>query len=42
MEQEGLEVGETLWESFISGPETNPDPRTWATELNQPLRQAAG
>ncbi len=37
MEEAGLVLGETLWESYISGPETDPDPSTWRTELNQPL-----
>lgn len=26
-----------LWECYVSGPETNPDPATWQTELNRPL-----
>jgi effector-binding domain-containing protein len=41
MEEAGLVLGETLWESYISGPETDPDPSTWRTELNQPLHKVA-
>ena len=26
-----------LWECYISGPESGPDPSTWRTELNRPL-----
>jgi effector-binding domain-containing protein len=26
-----------LWECYIQGPESGPDPSTWRTELNQPL-----
>jgi effector-binding domain-containing protein len=26
-----------LWEGYIAGPEANPDPATWRTELNRPL-----
>jgi len=26
-----------LWERYIAGPESNPDPATWCTELNRPL-----
>ena len=26
-----------LWESYLSGPESDPDPATWRTELVQPL-----
>lgn len=26
-----------LWESYLAGPETDPDPATWRTELLQPL-----
>lgn len=26
-----------LWESYVAGPESNPDPATWRTELNRPL-----
>lgn len=26
-----------VWETYLSGPETDPDPGTWRTELVQPL-----
>jgi len=26
-----------LWERYLTGPESNPDPATWRTELNRPL-----
>ena len=26
-----------LWECYVAGPESNPDPATWRTELNRPL-----
>ena len=26
-----------LWESYLVGPETSPDPTVWRTELNRPL-----
>jgi effector-binding domain-containing protein len=26
-----------LWECYVAGPEANPDPATWRTELNRPL-----
>ena len=26
-----------LWEVYLAGPEANPDPATWRTELNRPL-----
>ncbi len=28
-----------LWESYVAGPETGPDPATWRTELNRPLKR---
>jgi effector-binding domain-containing protein len=29
--------GADLWECYVAGPESNPDPATWRTELNRPL-----
>jgi effector-binding domain-containing protein len=26
-----------LWECYVAGPESNPDPASWCTQLNQPL-----
>lgn len=37
MRANGHEPGADLWESYVSGPETDPDPATWRTELTQPL-----
>jgi effector-binding domain-containing protein len=37
MAREGLGPGDTLWERYLVGPESNPDPGTWRTELNRPL-----
>ena len=40
---QGLAPGPDLWECYIAGPESDPDPATWRTELNRPLtRQARG
>ncbi len=33
-----LKRAETLWESYLVGPETTSDPSKWRTELNLPLR----
>lgn len=32
-----LRPGPTLWERYVVGPESSPDPSDWCTELNQPL-----
>jgi effector-binding domain-containing protein len=32
-----LTAAPDLWESYLSGPESGPDPATWRTELNRPL-----
>jgi effector-binding domain-containing protein len=37
IETEGLIPQDSLWECYLSGPESNPDPATWRTELNRPL-----
>jgi effector-binding domain-containing protein len=34
----GHAPGPNLWESFVAGPETGPNPETWCTELNRPLQ----
>ena len=34
---EGHTPAPNLWECFVAGPESNPDPATWRTELNRPL-----
>ncbi len=33
----GHRPAEDLWECYVSGPESSPDPSTWRTELNRPL-----
>jgi effector-binding domain-containing protein len=33
----GHEPAQDLWECYVAGPETSPDPATWRTELNRPL-----
>jgi effector-binding domain-containing protein len=38
---EGHEPAPDLWECYVAGPESSPDPAAWRTELNRPLiRQA--
>jgi effector-binding domain-containing protein len=37
LDAEGLSPQDGLWERYLSGPESNPDPATWQTELNRPL-----
>jgi effector-binding domain-containing protein len=39
IEAEGLNVQESLWECYLTDPESNPDPDTWRTELNRPLTE---
>jgi len=34
---EGHTPGADLWECYVAGPESSPDPATWRTELNRPL-----
>jgi effector-binding domain-containing protein len=33
----GHTPAENLWECYVAGPEKDPDPSTWRTELNRPL-----
>ena len=33
----GPAIAPDLWECYVAGPESNPDPATWRTELNRPL-----
>jgi effector-binding domain-containing protein len=35
---EGLTPAEDLWECYLAGPESGPDPSKWRTELNRPLK----
>jgi len=39
LEAEGLNVQESLWECYLTDPNSNPDPDTWRTELNRPLSE---
>lgn len=39
IESEGLNVQGSLWECYLSGPESGPDPDKWHTELNRPLTE---
>lgn len=34
---EGLDLADQLWESYLSDPETQPDPETWQTAVSWPL-----
>lgn len=38
---EGHTPGPDLWECYVRGPESSPDPDTWRTELNRPLVRTA-
>jgi effector-binding domain-containing protein len=33
----GHTTAEDFWECYLTGPESNPDPANWRTELNRPL-----
>ncbi len=37
IEARGLTPAANLWECYVVGPESNPDPSAWRTELNRPL-----
>ena len=37
IETEGLTAQDSLWECYLSGPESSPEPDKWRTELNRPL-----
>jgi effector-binding domain-containing protein len=37
IQQAGLRPGPDLWECYLTGPESGPDPKNWCTELNRPL-----
>lgn len=34
---EGLKPTDDLWESYVTGPHSDPDPASWRTELSRPL-----
>ena len=33
----GHDTADNLWERYLTGPESGPDPAKWQTELNRPL-----
>jgi len=37
VESNGHEPAEDVWEAYIDGPHSSPDPSTWRTELSRPL-----
>jgi effector-binding domain-containing protein len=37
MAKEQLPQADDLWECYVTGPESGPDPAQWRTELNRPL-----
>lgn len=37
LEANGHAPAADLWECYLAGPESSPDPTKWATELNRPL-----
>jgi hypothetical protein len=37
----GHEPGQDLWECYVAGPESSPDPASWRTELSRPLARTA-
>jgi effector-binding domain-containing protein len=37
LQANGHTPGAELWECYVAGPESSPDPATWRTELNRPL-----
>jgi effector-binding domain-containing protein len=37
VEAQGLVAQQGLWECYVAGPESGPDPANWRTELNLPL-----
>lgn len=37
---EGHKTRPDLWETYVAGPESSPDPANWRTELNRPLEAA--
>ncbi len=38
LETNGFNMQDSLWECYLSGPESGSDPAQWRTELNRPLR----
>jgi len=40
IEAQGHPQTEELWECYLVGPNANPDPATWCTQLNRPLLES--
>lgn len=38
IEDQGLDFASDIWEVYVDGPHSHPDPADWRTELNRPLR----
>jgi effector-binding domain-containing protein len=38
IEADGLEPAPDMWESYLSDPEAEPDPATWRTRIDWPVR----
>ncbi len=38
--EHGLKKADDMWECYLVGPDSTPDPTDWRTELNQPLASA--
>lgn len=38
---QGYTPGPDVWERYLTGPDTSPDPADWRTELNRPLVEPA-
>ena len=36
--EQGLELAEGMWETYLSDPSAEPDPATWRTEITWPVR----
>lgn len=34
---QGIKTGPNLWEVYLAGPESGPDPSKWQTQLNRPV-----
>jgi effector-binding domain-containing protein len=39
VKERGHKTGPGLWECYLAGPESGPDPAKWRTELNLPLTE---
>jgi effector-binding domain-containing protein len=37
VQAQGLQPAPNMWDVYVVGPETSPDPSTWRTQLNRPV-----